>query len=133
MAEIFIPKGNHYFQALASTLQFVAQVCDRLWLIPATDRKMFFCFALDLFLIDVYINFILSVVQFVAHSIGWMSNKSKNEFLHRNTINLFYFIHISLFPLNAINEHRQSVFVAAFCVRQRTHQRLFVWHVVASQ
>ena len=35
---IFIPVGNHYFQALASTLQFVAQVCDRLWLVPATDR-----------------------------------------------------------------------------------------------
>ena len=38
MAGIFIPVGNHYFQALASTLQFVAQVCDRLWLVPATDR-----------------------------------------------------------------------------------------------
>ena len=30
VAGIFIPVGNHYFQALASTLQFVAQVCDRL-------------------------------------------------------------------------------------------------------
>ena len=38
MAGIFIPVGNHYFQALASTLQFVAQVCDRLWLVLATDR-----------------------------------------------------------------------------------------------
>ena len=38
VAGIFIPVGNHYFQALASTLQFVAQVCDRLWLVPATDR-----------------------------------------------------------------------------------------------
>ena len=38
MAGIFIPVGNHYFQALASTPQFVAQVCDRLWLVPATDR-----------------------------------------------------------------------------------------------
>ena len=38
VAGIFIPAGNHYFQALASTLQFVAQVCDRLWLVPATDR-----------------------------------------------------------------------------------------------
>ena len=38
MVVIFIPVGNHYFQALASTLQFVAQVCDRLWLVPATDR-----------------------------------------------------------------------------------------------
>ena len=38
VAGIFIPIGNHYFQALASTLQFVAQVCDRLWLVPATDR-----------------------------------------------------------------------------------------------
>ena len=38
MAGIFIPVGNHYFQALVSTLQFVAQVCDRLWLITATDR-----------------------------------------------------------------------------------------------
>ena len=38
VARIFIPVGNHYFQALASTLQFVAQVCDRLWLVPATDR-----------------------------------------------------------------------------------------------
>ena len=28
VAGIFIPVGNHYFQALASTLQFVAQVCD---------------------------------------------------------------------------------------------------------
>ena len=33
-----IPVGNHYFEALASTLQFVAQVCDRLWLIPTTDK-----------------------------------------------------------------------------------------------
>ena len=38
VAGIFIPVGNHYFQALASTLQFVAEVCDRLWLVPATDR-----------------------------------------------------------------------------------------------
>ena len=38
VAGIFIPVGNHYFQALASTLQFVSQVCDRLWLVPATDR-----------------------------------------------------------------------------------------------
>ena len=38
VAGIFIPVGNHYFQASASTLQFVAQVCDRLWLVPATDR-----------------------------------------------------------------------------------------------
>ena len=38
VAGIFIPVGNHYTQALASTLQFVAQVCDRLWLVPATDR-----------------------------------------------------------------------------------------------
>ena len=38
VARIFIPVGNHYFPALASTLQFVAQVCDRLWLVPATDR-----------------------------------------------------------------------------------------------
>ena len=38
VAGIFIPGGNHYFQALASTLQFVAQVCDRLWLVPATYR-----------------------------------------------------------------------------------------------
>ena len=38
VAGIFIPLGNHYFQALASTLQFVAQVCDRLWLVPATNR-----------------------------------------------------------------------------------------------
>ena len=38
VAGIFIPVGNHYFQALASTLQFVAQVCDSLWLVPATDR-----------------------------------------------------------------------------------------------
>ena len=38
VAGIFIPVGNHYFKALASTLQFVAQVCDRLWLVPATDR-----------------------------------------------------------------------------------------------
>ena len=37
VAGIFIPVGNHYFQALASTLQFVAQVSDRLWLVPATD------------------------------------------------------------------------------------------------
>ena len=29
VAGIFIPVGNHYFQALASTLQFVAQVCHR--------------------------------------------------------------------------------------------------------
>ena len=38
VAGIFIPVGNHYFRALASTLQFVAQMCDRQWLFPATDR-----------------------------------------------------------------------------------------------
>ena len=38
VAGIFIPVGNHYFQALASTLQFVARVCNRLWLVPSTDR-----------------------------------------------------------------------------------------------
>ena len=38
VAGIFIPVGNNYFQALASTLQFVAQVGHRLWLVPATDR-----------------------------------------------------------------------------------------------
>ena len=38
VAGIFIPVGNHYFQAVARTLQFVAQVCARLWLVPATDR-----------------------------------------------------------------------------------------------
>ena len=37
VAGILIPVGNHYFQALASTLQFVAQVCDRQWLVLATD------------------------------------------------------------------------------------------------
>ena len=43
VAGIFIPVGNHYFQALASTLQFVSQVCDRLWLVPATDRAFCGC------------------------------------------------------------------------------------------
>ena len=38
VAGLFIPVGNHYFQALASTLQFVALLCDRLWLVPVTDR-----------------------------------------------------------------------------------------------
>ena len=40
VAGIFIPVGNHYFQALASTLKFVSQVCDRLWLVSATDRAL---------------------------------------------------------------------------------------------
>ena len=40
VAGIFIPVGNHYFQALASTLQFVAQVCDRLWARPR-HRQIF--------------------------------------------------------------------------------------------
>ena len=38
VAGLFIPVGNHYFQALAGTIKFVAQVCDMLWLVPATDR-----------------------------------------------------------------------------------------------
>ena len=40
VAGIFIPVGNHYFQALASTLQFVAQVCDRLWLVPPQTERL---------------------------------------------------------------------------------------------
>ena len=43
VAGIFIPVGNHYFQALANTLQFVAQVCDRLWLVPASDKAFCGC------------------------------------------------------------------------------------------
>ena len=40
VAGIFILVGNHYFQALASTLQFVAQVCDRLWLVPCHRQSV---------------------------------------------------------------------------------------------
>ena len=43
VAGIFIPVGNHYFQVLASALQFVVQVCDRLWLVPATTERFCGC------------------------------------------------------------------------------------------
>ena len=39
----FIPVGTHYFQALTSTILFVAHVCGGLWLVPATDRAFCGC------------------------------------------------------------------------------------------
>ena len=79
VAGIFNPLGNHYFQALASTLQFVAQVCDRLWLVPATDRAF------------AYITY-MSPPHMVeqsgqcARALINMNNKSKK--IHQNTIPL---------------------------------------------
>ena len=67
VAGIFIPVGNHYFQALASTLQFVAQVCDRLWLISATDRA----FAYITYMSPPYVALVCSGPPQCAATCGW--------------------------------------------------------------
>ena len=67
VAGIFIPVGNHYFQALASTLQFVAQVCDRLWLVPATDRA----FAYMTYMSPPHVALVCSGPPQNAATCGW--------------------------------------------------------------
>ena len=67
VAGIFIPVGNHYFQALASTLQFVAQVCDRLWLVPATDRA----FAYITYMSPPHVALVCSGPPQCAATCGW--------------------------------------------------------------
>ena len=67
VAGIFIPVGNHYFQALASTLQFVAQVCDRLWLVPATDRA----FAYITYMWPPHLALVCSGPPQCAATCGW--------------------------------------------------------------
>ena len=67
VAGIFIPVGNHYFQALASTLQFVAQVCDRLWLVPATDRA----FAYITYMSPPHVALVCSGPPQSAATCGW--------------------------------------------------------------
>ena len=67
VAGIFIPVGNHYFQALASTLQFVAQVCDRLWLVPATDRA----FAYITYMSQPHVALLCSGPPQCAAKCGW--------------------------------------------------------------
>ena len=67
VAGIFIPVGNHYFQALASTLQFVAQVCDRLWLVPATDRA----FAYITYMSPPHVALMCSGPPQCAATCGW--------------------------------------------------------------
>ena len=66
-AGIFIPVGNHYFQAFASTLQFVAQVCDRLWLVPATDRA----FAYITYISPPHVALVCSGPPQCAATCGW--------------------------------------------------------------
>ena len=61
------PVGNHYFQALASTLQFVAQVCDRLWLVPATDRA----FAYTTYMSPPHVALVCSGPPQCAATCGW--------------------------------------------------------------
>ena len=67
VAGIFIPVGNHYFQALASTLQFVAQVCDRLWLVTATDRA----FAYITYMSPPHVALVCSGPPQCAATCGW--------------------------------------------------------------
>ena len=67
VAGIFIPVGNHCFQALASTLQFVAQVCDRLWLVPATDRA----FAYITYMSPPHVALVCSGPPQCAATCGW--------------------------------------------------------------
>ena len=67
VAGTFIPVGNHYFQALASTLQFVAQVCDRLWLVPATDRA----FAYITYMSPPHVALVCSGPPQCAATCGW--------------------------------------------------------------
>ena len=67
VAGIFILVGNHYFQALASTLQFVAQVCDRLWLVPATDRA----FAYITYMSPPHVALVCSGPPQCAATCGW--------------------------------------------------------------
>ena len=67
VAGIFIPVGNHYFQALASTLQFVAQVCDRLRLVPATDRA----FAYITYMSPPHVALVCSGPPQCAARCGW--------------------------------------------------------------
>ena len=67
VAGIFIPVGNHYFQALTSTLQFVAQVCDRLWLVPATDRA----FAYITYMSPPHVALVCSGPPQCAATCGW--------------------------------------------------------------
>ena len=67
VARIFIPVGKHYFQALASTLQFVAQVCDRLWLVPATDRA----FAYITYMSPPHVALVCSGPLQCAATCGW--------------------------------------------------------------
>ena len=67
VAGIFISVGNHYFQALASTLQFVAQVCDRLWLVPATDRA----FAYITYMSPPHVALVCSGPPQCAATCGW--------------------------------------------------------------
>ena len=67
VAGIFIPVGNHYFQALASTLQFVAQVCHRLWLVPATDRA----FAYITYMSPPHVALVCSGPPQCAATCGW--------------------------------------------------------------
>ena len=67
VAGIFIPVGNHYFQALANTLQFVAQVCHRLWLVPATDRA----FAYITYMSPPHVALVCSGKPQCAATCGW--------------------------------------------------------------
>ena len=67
VAGIFIPVGNHYFQALASTVQLVAQVCDRLWLVPATDRA----FAYITYMSPPHVDLVCSGPPQCAATCGW--------------------------------------------------------------
>ena len=84
VAGIFIPVGNHYFQALASTLQFVAQVCDRLWLVPATDRA----FAYITYMSPPHFALVCSGPPQCAATCGWtkfpVCSGPKNVSLKRN-------------------------------------------------
>ena len=67
VAGIFISVGNHYFQALASTLQFVAQVSHRLWLVPATDRA----FAYITYMSPPHVALVCSGPPQCAATCGW--------------------------------------------------------------
>ena len=95
VAGIFIPVGNHYFQALASTLQFVAQLCDRLWLVPATDRA----FAYITYMSPPHVALVCSDPPQCAATCGWTKwpvcsgpQSPSGKGVHPNFRSYYYFI-----------------------------------------
>ena len=103
VAGIFIPVGNHYFQALASTLQFLAQVCHRLWLVPATDRA----FAYITYMWPPHVALLCSGPPQGAATCGWTkwpvcSGPKRNDHLEVFPRWTFIFCTINLYYLGQL-------------------------------